>query len=90
MKFLTLLLFLVSFRGTSLEIILNNQLLQAGQCLQLKESTHNNYNYISNISIVLEVLEIIGSDLNQIIIFNNKNKSYDYVDQYDVIRANCP
>ena len=89
MKLLTLLLSLVSFQGSSLEIILNNQLLQAGQCLQLKESTHNYYNYISDSSVVLEVLEIIESELNQIIIFNNKNKSYDYVDQNDVIRADC-
>ena len=89
MKLLTLLLTLVSFQGFSLEIRLNDRLLQAGQCLQLKKSTHNCYNYISNSSVVLKVLEIIDSESNQIIIYNDKNKSYDYVDQYDVIRANC-
>ena len=89
MKLLTLLITIVSFQGFSLEIKLDGKLLQAGQCLQLKESTHNYYNYISDSSVVLEVLEIIESELNQIIIFNNKNKSYDYVDQNDVIRADC-
>ena len=89
MKILTLFIYLITFKVSAVNIILNNQLLQPGHCLHLKEGKENSYKYISNSNQVLRVEEVINSKQKQIIIFNNEEKSFDYVDQNDVIRAEC-
>lgn len=89
MNSLLLFVYLVTFKVSASNVILNDQLLQPGHCLHLKEGKEHFYKYISNSHQVLRVQELINSEQNQIIIFNDQEGSFDYVDQNDVIQIDC-
>ena len=79
---------LFTYSTLSHELKIDNHVLKFGDCLQLKEGKKSRY--VKNNQENLKVLEIIDSELDQIIIQSMKTNYYDYLDQNDVKLVKCP
>lgn len=79
---------LINYTTLSIELKIDNHVLKLGDCLQLKEGKKSRY--VKDSQENLKVLEIIDSELDQIIIQSMKTNYYDYLDQNDVKLIKCP
>ena len=79
---------LINYTTLSIELKIDNHVLKLGDCLQLRYGKTSRY--VKDSQENLKVLEIIDSELDQIIIQSMKTNYYDYLDQNDVKLIKCP